>query len=734
MKKMTIWPFLVIALGSVLAFRDTLMSGFDHVGGDWEDGMLIIGITEHWYQLLLGRFSWNTLPMFYPVTGNLGYSDTLFIYGLIHSLWRSVGFDVFLAFSTTLLTVCALGLWGMWRLLGLMPAVPLVVRIWGVLLFALVSPINSSISNSHLQFAAAWLSPWFFWLIWKVLNSDLKEQMRFSGCLGGCLAILAFSTFYTAWYLIFYLCLCLSWFVILRYISVLKTVFPNEGILFGVNLKCWSFVEDLKRFTQLKRISLLSFGGIFVLLVLPFCWVYLPVLKNIGGSSFGSLMSLVDYVNAGQHNVLWGWMHEWLGLEKRHLYWELRLGFPPVTFLSLISAAVWVFLKGKIAQGQFPRQTEEGLWWRVLPLLLLALFTSWLLMLKIGGSGLWVLVNEFVPGASVIRVVARFNTLLSLPVVLTLVFVIGYWWRKGSDQMSARWHHGKVYGLSFLMVILLAEQIRHGYDKPMLLRSQALEALNSIPEAPTGTQVFALSSGSLIDIPGTQAGSVRDQMLALHLAQQRGMQTVNGYSGRFPPSWHLIDPRDSSYEVNLRGWMLRHEIEHLSLLDLAAKTWRHHKALEVLSWVPPSVETPSEDRRDQWPPEIFLYGFSSVETWGVWSTGREAALRFDIPAEHVPENTIYLKLTLGAFVNSSLRKQQIVIEESGGFEKVIEIVAENPNQTVLIPLASNRAGEGIGVDVTFHNRDLAKPWKHGLPHETRRLGVSIVGIELVTEP
>jgi hypothetical protein len=731
MRKTSILAMLTVVLGSCLAFRDTLWSGLDHVSGDWEDGMLIIGITEHWYQWLMGRASWNTLPMFFPEPGNLGYSDTFFLFGGIHSLLRIFGLDVFAAFSITLMAVCVLGLWGMWLLLGKMPRLPLTVRVWGVLLFALISPINSSISNSHLQFTAAWLSPWFFFIGWQLLVVEREKKILWAGILGGALGVLTFSTFYTAWYLIFFCCLCVLWVGLLLLVRPVKRHEADGGKLIGLAFYANKFRKELQGFVFAQRKVLIFFGGVFGLLLIPFGLVYIPVLQDLDKSTFGSLLSLVDFINTGEHNLLWGWLHESLRLHERHLYWELRLGFPPLTMALFATAAIWVVRSRKVASLTAPEpcSNEERLWWKILPILLLGIAAAWFLMLKIAGSGFWVLVHELVPGASVIRVVSRFNTMLSLPLVVVLVFAIGSWWRSMVCKAGGRLNYGRMVGFILLMGLLLAEQIRHGYDKPMLRRDKALALFEAIEPMPPGSEVFALAPGDLIEIPGTFSGPVRDQMIALHLAQRNGLKTLNGYSGRLPKAWYLSDLRDPSYTANLRGWMLRKNVPSTALLDLTDFSWSRFEVPPVVSWTPP--EKTSETAR-QWPENIFLYGFSPVEPWGIWSTGREAALRFNIPAEVGKKPR--LRLTLGAFINTSLEQQRVHLKEAGGFEKDLLFTLQNPEHTIEIPLLKADGDTVIPVDVQFYNHDLAKPWKHGLPNESRRLGVSLTRIEIITHP
>src|SRR5262245_31863368 len=91
--------------GSVLAFvasatllavfyRELIASGFDKIPGDDGDALLILHILEHWSRsLFLGQVPWLSLSSFFPLSNTLGYSDSMFLFGLPFAIARAVSVD-----------------------------------------------------------------------------------------------------------------------------------------------------------------------------------------------------------------------------------------------------------------------------------------------------------------------------------------------------------------------------------------------------------------------------------------------------------------------------------------------------------------------------------------------------------------------------------------------------------------------------------------------------------------
>ena len=85
--------------------------------GEAGDGRVTNFITEHWFDYFCGKVSFGDLRTMYPVKGTIAYSDMLLGYGLIHSIFRILGFNVLLSYKFTLITIHFIGTFSMMILL-----------------------------------------------------------------------------------------------------------------------------------------------------------------------------------------------------------------------------------------------------------------------------------------------------------------------------------------------------------------------------------------------------------------------------------------------------------------------------------------------------------------------------------------------------------------------------------------------------------------------------------------
>ena len=85
--------------------------------GDTGDGHFCLLVAEHWYRWLLGKEGFFSLPIFWPETSALAWSDLLLGFGLPHALFRLMGMDPYTAYKSTLIGLHAAGALGTFFLL-----------------------------------------------------------------------------------------------------------------------------------------------------------------------------------------------------------------------------------------------------------------------------------------------------------------------------------------------------------------------------------------------------------------------------------------------------------------------------------------------------------------------------------------------------------------------------------------------------------------------------------------
>src|SRR5438105_2202138 len=102
MKRSLVEFCVVLIVGLLLLawfLKYTVTSRFDLIPGNIGDAKFLLYICEHWYQVFTGRASWLSPAFFYPQTGTLGFSDSLFLFGLVYSAFRSIGRDSYAAYE-----------------------------------------------------------------------------------------------------------------------------------------------------------------------------------------------------------------------------------------------------------------------------------------------------------------------------------------------------------------------------------------------------------------------------------------------------------------------------------------------------------------------------------------------------------------------------------------------------------------------------------------------------------
>ena len=98
-------------------FRNVIGGEGGALFGDRGDGRLTTLLTEHWWNFFTGKEKFSELAMFYPAEGVMGYTDLLLAYGLLHSLLRLAGFNMFAAYKWTIIISHCMGTLTMYYLL-----------------------------------------------------------------------------------------------------------------------------------------------------------------------------------------------------------------------------------------------------------------------------------------------------------------------------------------------------------------------------------------------------------------------------------------------------------------------------------------------------------------------------------------------------------------------------------------------------------------------------------------
>ncbi|HJT25654.1 MAG TPA: hypothetical protein VJ873_13850, partial [bacterium] len=389
-------------------------SHFDLVPGGRGDNRLVTALLEYFYHALKGEGPFRSPAFYYPAQGTLGYADVFLNYAIPYGVLRSAGWDVFSCYQACGLLFSVLNYACAFLLpyRGLRQGV--VASALGAFLFAFNAPKFNQMSHPQLQ--CLFLLPLVVWVVveWVKRNKKLPKGEAF-----GFLALAAlladfqfYSGFYAAWFFLFWallflaLCLCLK----------AARVFLKE--LWGRN-----------------KFPLLGAAGIFTLGLIPFLWIYLPVIHDLGGRDYSEVQMMIPdpwaFLWMGPRHSWWGWLWDHCQAIRNYpVEGEERdgLGIAVLTAWVLLTlAAGWSFKKKKVLPLGVSNPTYES--FAKAMVLATALFV--LLSLKYPGDiSPWRIIFEIVPGGGSIRAVSRYVIVLALPLSMALAFTFQALWER----------------------------------------------------------------------------------------------------------------------------------------------------------------------------------------------------------------------------------------------------------------------------------------------------------------
>jgi hypothetical protein len=527
-------------VGMLLQFSPMLLSGLRRIQSDWGDTRLNNYILEHGYRWLLGvpehgQF-WSP-PVFYPVQNTAAYSDVLLGVAPLYWPWRLVGLAPDTSFQLWLLTIATLNF------------------ATALLLFSRgfrCRPIAAAVGAMLLSFASvrtaqvmhAQLIP-FFYIALAILAIleifDPKPELRagitiverrtaWVFVLAGAVVAQLYTSFYYAWYLIFALALaalCAAARSETRR-RMLLTVRANLGALAGAALAS-------------------------ALLAAPLISHYLQAERQVGARSFlvveQMLPRLQSWAYMGPSSWLYGWLAERASFHNLPMEHEQRLGLGIVTIVCA-AAGLWIARRRRDIQFAV-----------IVPLFMALLATEWP-----GGFTPWYAIYLYVPGASALRAVSRIGVVLLLPAALGVALLIDALARtqrippsRTAVALKRRDRRKRGLIVVALLAVIVAEQVQQppSYDKSEG-RARVARVANGIA---AGCQAFLYTTIGGADDPWNYHTD------AMWASMERGVPTINGYSGNQPPSWNFYDIRvhtpetDSVVGDSLARWSARWHLD-----------------------------------------------------------------------------------------------------------------------------------------------------------------------------
>ncbi len=549
---------LLVLAAEAFYFRNIL--GNSLLLGDTGDGHFCLLVAEHWYRWLLGKEGFFSLPIFWPETSALAWSDLLLGFGLPHALFRLMGMDPYTAYKSTLIGLHAAGALGTFFLLRKGFELRCAAAFIGAVLAGSSQMI---VPSCHTQLYACAFLPFIAMALLAFFRNmdDAKRGCRVSaGCAAvGLMALLVYTSFYIACFAALFLALLAA--LDLTVCASLRRCRSRGG-------RALLFLHPKKRLLET-----LAFAALSALLLAPFVALELPARSSFGGRSWALVTfhtpTVPQLFNVGGANLMFGWIRSAANLGGHH---ELQIGWLPTT-AALFLASLVLLSRRRISALLHPSEADAGaeagrqagreaLFLQIALATLIATFIG---CKTSGGRSPWHFIYAFIPGMDALRTIARIHVFLVFPAALTCAF--------GAGQFLRLIPRPLIQNLAAL-VLCAAAVLACTWKGGVYARwsaDWAREVLQSVTAPPEGCAVFAVEDS------GNRRKFRHDfeyQLAGWEIANRWDRPTLNGYSGQYPNGWTLGSAVGKALRPRTELWIKRHRLTDVCIYDWGTKTWR----------------------------------------------------------------------------------------------------------------------------------------------------------------
>lgn len=486
--------------------------------------------------------------MFHPAPNVIGYTDMLLGYGIIHSIFRALGMDIFSSYKLTLIAIHCFGTASMYYLLKRTLKLSHIWSLFGTISFSFSNAY--AIHFGHTQLAAISVLPFLTILL---VNFFMNINIRKIRNLYAYLFIIFFVLLtYNSWYIAYFSGLFMLLFIIIF-------------LLMSKNMISKLKWDTVNRWCQIQRfpIDLIGYLILLIILYIPFIQIYLPVLKMSNGYSYQDtatfLPEFIDLINVSEDNFLLGWLMSALDLSTRGYSSELTQGFSCILIILFIAA----FLGIRKKQLSSYDNEKQLFIWIVEKSIFFTIIISLLLTIRLSSNGisLWAIVYYIIPMAKSIRAVARFLLWLSFPMSLITAYALN----KVSIKSIKCW---QICSIFFLVLLFISNITKIGVNSHWN-SDEEMTFITSIAAPPKSMDSFYI-----IDSQNSNDPFYIYQLDAFEIATYYHTKTINGYSGQSPSGWNGInDPLSRDYERNVLEWIQKYQLSNVYAYDRKKNIW-----------------------------------------------------------------------------------------------------------------------------------------------------------------
>lgn len=533
-------------------FRNVLGEGIGKgllIADRW-DGRLTNLLTEHWWNYFCGKEKFSEIAMFYPAAEAIGYTDMFLGYGLIHSVFRLIGFNMFEAYKWTLILIHVFGTVTMFWLMHRTLRCSLFWSLFGTVAFSYSSTYARFIV--HTQLAAISFLPLLMILLCGFFRNIHNRRLRNSYAYGFIVGFVLLT--YTSWYVA-----CFSGFFCLVYI-----------IIYGIYLrhtekKCF---QELEKFFVGLSWDTAGYMAVLFILFIPFARIYIPVMLSTSGYSYGAcaefLPEIMDLINVHPSNPMLGWMIKLLGLNSRGYSFEVEEGFS-IILLGVFCYMMWKMrpLMKAVSENKEKQPIVSGACLAYLAGLVSIICVLFIIRLSANGVALWIAVYYLIPVMRSVRAIARLLLWLSFPLSVTTAFLADHY-LKEQFPSKALYALLCVVGLGLLFWSNATPKgVAQYWDAAYEYKFKSYVA-----KPPEDVKVFYITDTEGNDPPYGY------QLDAYEIANWYGLKTLNGYSGQSPKDWKLWEVKGDDYEKNVEEWIRAYDLKDVYCYDRGKNTWK----------------------------------------------------------------------------------------------------------------------------------------------------------------
>ena len=512
---------IALILGELLYFH-TLLAGRKIMGIN-SDAILINLLLEHWFDVFRGKASMVTLRSFFPAVGSLGYTDALIVPGVIYSLLRAIGIDMFTAFDPALIILHFLGVIALYKTLRELGC-SYILSFTGIF-FSLWSCSFTQLSY-HTQFFCISTVPLFFLAVvyfYKNRDKGMKKRLPW-----GILATFAVGTTFLSAYYIGYF----------------------TALIIGIALIIFLLFDPKERFKGFIALIKKNIGEILIYLlmqlfwVIPFLCIYLPVYSQNGGYSIAFSWThapdVYDILRTGGYAPLEYFLSVTLpSYLPDELYYlmpnrimEVSCGWAVLTVVLFFAALIILIIRKKKSVAD-----------HILISISIAVLLMHFLTCRYGEFFPWVYIGKILPGADSIRAIGRYLGICTPFISLVLCVFL-------KDLMDKRFEDNRKKEMIVMLILCAAVIVSNQSERYTRDDIADLEESLAQVSAPP-----ADCTGFFIIPMGMEATIYDINMYAWLIADKYGLNTINGYSGNSPLGWDLLKSDIRDYYPGLIDWI-----------------------------------------------------------------------------------------------------------------------------------------------------------------------------------